>query len=151
MLRTSQCGHRLVASLKSCVIRKYMYIFVCFLIYFFYLYLLALRLTSPVYMMSSWCCVDSLTTCEREERNNERGQSQKKECFMLMSADCCEEDVRLFNCSPVLQGGKRWNVAVERQVAQNANYKISKITFTKDLCTLDSCLEILLLVSSKIL
>lgn len=56
-----------------------------------------------------------------------------------MSADCWEGDVRLFYCGRVFQGGKRESAAVERQFAQNANYKISEITFTRDLCTSDPC------------
>lgn len=106
-----------IGSLKSWVVRKYV-IFFCFFsdLFFLDLYLLALRLTSAVYMMSSWCCVDSLTTCQWEKRNDERGQSRKEtpppkknkksERFMLMSADFCKEDVRLFYSSRVLQRRK---------------------------------------------
>lgn len=63
-------------SSESLVVRKYLFFGLfsdLFFDLFFYVYLLAQRLTSPVYIMSSWCCVDSLTTCEAEERNRERG------------------------------------------------------------------------------
>lgn len=66
----------------------------------FVICLVFLMLPLPVYMMSCWCCVDSLTTWGGEERNcKHEGRKARTHSSMLMIADCCRQYVKVFSIS----------------------------------------------------
>lgn len=57
-----------------------------------------LKMPLPFYMMSCWCCVDSLTTWNGETRHrNYRREKSTYSLSKLMSAYCCRWYVKVFS------------------------------------------------------